>query len=665
MSSRRVLQRQIMPEGRDLDVLPLYVDPNPAFDDGVPTDGSASKELKAAAEIMARNPTTGGEQVHPDQILDRTTFRLSHGERISFASYFNAFPASYWRRWSVVDNVRLNVSVNGVGATVIVYKSMANGRTQRVDTAEIDTPGTHTVSFELSLKPFIDGGWYWYDVVAGDMDVDVSAFWDAEVPDDKVHHGTVDICITTMNRGEDCAKLLRQLGEDDALRPYLDSVMVMDQGTQLVGDNEYYPEAAAALGDKLKMLIQGNLGGSGGFARGQYESVKKGTARYMMCLDDDVVSEPEGVVRAITFGDLARRPTLVGGHMFSMYARANLHSFGEVLQPWRFWWTSAGGVEDDWDFSVRNLRASKWLHRRVDVDYNGWWMCLIPTQVLRDIGLSLPLFIKWDDLEYSIRARSAGYPTVSFPGAAVWHVPWTDKNDALDWQAYYHQRNRFVAALLHSVYPRGGRMVAESFNHQIKHLVSMQYSTVAMRHQALLDILEGPEHLHRTLATRRDDMQQLRKEYVDAQLETDRESFPPARRHKPPRRGKDSLELGNPVKAAIKAGLAPVKALRSPRPTAKQNPEIDLAAMDAKWWSISKFDSVVVSMPDGTSAAMYQRDPDTFKQMAARTVEIHKRLAQEWPELAQRYRDALDEVASPAAWEQTLAPYLEDEDDDF
>ena len=26
--------------------------------------------------------------------------------------------------------------------------------------------------------------------------------------------------------------------------------------------------------------------------------------------------------------------------------------------------------------------------------------------------------------------------------------PWTDKNDAVDWQSYLHQRNRFVAALL-------------------------------------------------------------------------------------------------------------------------------------------------------------------------------------------------------------------------
>ena len=55
----------------------------------------------------------------------------------------------------------------------------------------------------------------------------------------------------------------------------------------------------------------------------------------------------------------------------------------------------------------------------------------------------------------------------------------------LDWQAYFHLRNRFVAALLHSTYPRGGRIIRESLNHQIAHLVSMQYSTAAMRLLAL------------------------------------------------------------------------------------------------------------------------------------------------------------------------------------
>ncbi len=125
-----------------------------------------------------------------------------------------------------------------------------------------------------------------------------------------------------MNRPDYVAKLLGQIGETEELRPYLDTVMVMEQGTQLMRDSEFYPAAEKSLDDKLRVIEQGNLGGSGGYARGQLESVRKGTATYAMMMDDDVVCEPEGIIRAVTFGDLAKRPTIVGGHMFNIYKRS-------------------------------------------------------------------------------------------------------------------------------------------------------------------------------------------------------------------------------------------------------------------------------------------------------------------------------------------------------
>ncbi len=99
-------------------------------------------------------------------------------------------------------------------------------------------------------------------------------------------------------------------------------------------------------------------------------------------MDDDVVCEPEGIIRAVTFGDLARRPTIVGGHMFSLYNKSELHSFGEIVQPWRFWWMTPLDGYSRWDLSARNIRSARWLHKRVDVDFNGWFMCLIPRVVI-------------------------------------------------------------------------------------------------------------------------------------------------------------------------------------------------------------------------------------------------------------------------------------------
>jgi galactofuranosylgalactofuranosylrhamnosyl-N-acetylglucosaminyl-diphospho-decaprenol beta-1,5/1,6-galactofuranosyltransferase len=243
---------------------------------------------------------------------------------------------------------------------------------------------------------------------------------------------------------------------------------------------------------------------------------------------------------------------------------------------------------------------------------------------------------------------------VSLPGTAVWHVPWSDKNDALDWQSYFHQRNRTIAALLHSPYEHGGRVVRESFNHQVKHLFALQYSTAELRHLALEDVLAGPERLHAELGTKLPELQALRKRFSDAQTAPEPEAFPDARRAKPPKRGQDPTLPKGRVGQMLVAATSAVRQALPVRTLAQRFPEARLAAMDAKWWMIAQFDSVVVSMPDGASASWYKRDRDEFGDLLRRTVEIHQRLHREWPQLAQHYRRALPDIVSPEQWAKTF-----------
>jgi galactofuranosylgalactofuranosylrhamnosyl-N-acetylglucosaminyl-diphospho-decaprenol beta-1,5/1,6-galactofuranosyltransferase len=652
---RRVLQRFVLPADRDLDVVPLYVDTEASVLDAdkemIGTNKGAQKVNKAAA----RQAISTGTSLHPDAILDRHRLRIESSQRLSLGTYFNGFPAGYWRRWTIVDEVRLDLTVSGAGASVIVYRSMANGRSQRVDGWTCETAGPSSVSFDLTLLPFVDGGWYWFDVIAGDESAVIeAASWSAEVPADRAEVGSVTVGITTMNRPAFCAALIAQIGADDDVRALTDEVLVMEQGTDKVTDDPGFDKAESLLAGKLRVIEQGNIGGSGGFARAQFETLKAGRSKYVLFLDDDIVAEPESILRTVTFGDLARRPTIVGGHMFSIYAKSVLHSFGEIVNRHRFWWMSPKFAEDEWDLGARNLRSTRFLHRRLDVDFNPWFMCLIPTEVVREIGLSLPLFIKWDDSEYGLRAQAAGFPTVSLPGAAVWHIPWTDKNDALDWQAYFHQRNRFVAALLHSPFEHGGRLLRESLNHQIKHLIAMQYSTVELRHLALKDVLAGPDQLHAVLGTKLGEIREFRKAFPDAQLSGDPDAFPPVR-HSKPRRKNDTAEIPSRASQLVSAVLGGVRQFRGPRPLSREFPEGNLPAMDARWYNLATLDSAIVSMPDGTSASFYRREPAQFRDLLRRTLEIHERLYREWPTLSQRYRDALADVTSPDTWESTFA----------
>ena len=666
-TATRVLQRVVLPIDRDLDVLPLYVDST--------TAAANPRAHPHDDEGVMPTSTESNAARRPENILDRFRLRIPADTRVSFGTYFNAFAASYWRMWSILDAVTLQVRLSGSG-TVVVYRSTSDGRSQRVASAGTEPLAGHEAdgavtalatgsdraegdgvgqefSFTLPLKPFGDGGWYWFDVTAGNDDAVVEeAYWAGTVPLERASSGTATVGITVI-RPDSCVPLLGQLADDPDVMKVLDEVLVVDQGNTRVVDEPEFPAIDQAMGGKLRVLEQGNIGGSGGFARAQYETVTAGRSDYVLLLDDDIVAEPESILRAVTFADLASTPTLVGGHMFSLYSRSQLHSFGETINLWRFWWGPAERVRPEHDLARRNLRHTPWLHQRFDVDFNGWWMCLIPRVVLEDVGLGLPLFIKWDDAEFGVRAGAAGYPTVSMPGVAVWHVPWSDKNDALDWQAYFHQRNRTVSALLHSPYDRGGRMVRESFNHQIKHLLAMQYSVAELRIKALEDILRGPDHLHAQLVDALPAVRSMRSRHPDAQAKARPQEFPPVKA-KPPRRGKTPTEPRG-ITGLVLAALTGTVHQTLPLPsTARRNPEARVPARDARWWRLAQLNSAVVSTTDGTAATWYRRDPALFRQLLARSVTVHERLAQEWPRLARSYREALPEMTSLQAWERTF-----------
>ncbi|MGD0925902.1 MAG: glycosyltransferase [Streptosporangiaceae bacterium] len=670
--SLRILQRVVFPDG-DLDVVPLYVETH--MDRGaaelaaemateqltgrrapgagsVPVANAAVGEAQSIIRFGADVPAYPGEDAGP-----RRSAVISEGRRVSFATYFNAFPASYWRRWTSVDSVTLRIRVAGE-STIVLYRSTAKGFSHPVETITVQSDDPETVERTLPLAPFIDGGWYWFDIVAGPRPTTlIEAEWLALT--EPAPAGRVSIGITTFNRPEYMLDGLRTLGEAAEVHDLLDRVYVVDQGTNRVRNEPGFADAAKKLGDLLQIIEQGNIGGSGGFARSMDETVQAGQSDYVLLMDDDVKFDPEGILRAATFADLARRPTIVGGHMFSMYDRSLLHAFAEAIAPYKWWWGIAPNTKGRHDFARRNLRNTPWLHRRADSDYNGWWMCLIPTQIIREIGLALPVFIKWDDAEYGVRARAHGYPTVSLPGVASWQVPWDDKDDARDWQAYYHLRNRLVTALLHSPEPHGGKLLSESMERQLQSLLSMQYSTAALRLLAIEDVLTGPDHLHRDIGTKLKQLREYRLEFPDAQGAADIESFPPARR-RAPEAVKDSTTPTNRVNLLTKAASGMARQFRPVREGARKRPQMALPFQDASWWVLVKLDSALVSTAEGTTAAWYQRDPKLFRSLGLRSMIAHRKLRRQWARLAAEYRSAAAGFNSPEKWRETFAASADD-----
>lgn len=663
----KTLQKVILPRPQQISTLPLYVDAGESYGaqlstmnkalgggGGFATDVEDSKKSSASAvPVAAASP-----KVDASDVIGRRSTLVRAGSRISFATYFNAFPASYWKRWTTVEKVRLHIETTGSG-TVIVNKSNARGALQQVETHIVS--GETVLDIDLSLKPFGDGGWYWFDLMGGSEDLTLNyAEWQTAIePEQQKTAGKITLEITTMNKVTYCLDNLRSLGSNPEALELLQEVLIVDQGTQKLQDHPDFEEVVAPLAGKFRLINQANLGGSGGFSRGMYEAVQNGSD-YALLLDDDVVLEPESIIRLHTFAELCRKPTIVGAHMFDIYNRTVLHTFGEIVNTYRFQPDQPHEEQElGHDFQRANLRSVPWLHRRIDVDYNGWWMDLIPTQVIREIGLSLPIFIKWDDAEFGLRAKKAGFNTVSLPGAAVWHVSWIDKDDLVGWQAYFHIRNRIIASLIHSPYERGGRLLQESLQADVKHLLSMQYFTEQGRIMALRDVLAGPDQLHAIQPQRLPEIRALMKEYSDAQLKEDIDSFPEPKMSKPPRHAVRPPSYARlPLWAIMNIAWHLFKPVEH---TSSEHPQAQIAHQDNRWWRTSKYDSVLVSNAEGTALSWYQRRPEQLRSKLAEATRLTAQLVCQWPKLSEQYRSAADRITSFQAWEETFAQYTESE----
>ena len=628
------LQNVVFPVTKDPDVLPLY------------TDSEVWTKIDGQHVRLSQNASI-------DNVLSRTSLRVRSGSRVSLASYFNAFPASYWQRWTVVEQVTLSIEVSGRG-TVIVYRSNAQGVQQRVDSVEIAGAAQH--EFELPLRSFGDGGWYWFDIVAGAEDVVLErGSWSTEAR--PVETGKLSLGMTTYNKPDYCVTTLENVAGDPALLEGIDRIFLVDQGTQKVRDQQGFDEVAAKLGDKLAYIEQGNLGGSGGFSRSMAETLEREDTDFLMLLDDDVEFETESALRALQFGRFNREPVIVGGHMFDLLDKPVMHAWAEVVDRADFKWGPSFKAQHRHDMRKQNLRQTKWMHARLDADYNGWWMCMIPKKVIADIGLSLPVFIKWDDAEYGLRAQRAGYRTVSMPGVALWHVSWLDKDDTQDWQAFFHTRNRMVAALLHTNAASGSKMLQLSGRHDIKKLLNMQYYAVQLAVDGMRSVLRGPAGLHTSISTEMPAARARAAEFPETRVYKPGDTDTPASIGG---RALPAIEEEKPMgPSGVPLAVFTAKALqaqwrRKSSEAEGRAPELEYSKPDANWWVIPQHESVLIGAADGSGKMWFRHDRAKFRRLFKEARDLRREIAKNWDSLAAEYRAALPEITSVAEWKKTF-----------
>ncbi|RSN20924.1 glycosyl transferase [Streptomyces sp. WAC 05977] len=577
-------------------------------------------------------------------VRERAGITIEPASKVSGNTYFGRFPASYWQRWTDVTEVQVEAVVSGDGQLSVGASDIEGDA--RVVAAEIVTGAKQQkVTLTAKLDKFYDGGALWLDLeTEGGQSLSVEKVrWTVEAPE-KIRPTAVTIC--TMNRADDCLSNLQALAADVSSLETLDAIYVADQGTDLVESRDGFEQVAKDLGEKLHYIKQPNLGGAGGFTRGLYEVAGHTETEHanVLFMDDDVLLEPDLVIRMTAFSNRTVNPVIVGGQMLNLLHPNQLHVGAEYArlntlepgQPVQHSLSTADllGVDEE------TLKPNR-QERRLDAGYNGWWSCLIPYEVVKATGYPLPFFFQWDDAEYSYRARAHGFPTVTLPGAGVWHADfhWKDWDE---WHRYFNLRNSIITAALHS--PFNLNLLSRVLLAQlVRYLLGMQYGLSATLIKAVEDFLEGPEVLRDGGVAAMKEIRRIRDEY------------PETKRHKAtdvPGIASNDIGIINSAPRPSMQRLVLIKRILD-RVLGRSRHSLGAIPIDeAHWWHVATFDTAVVT--DASQEGVRVRSYDRAKMfdLARRGAKVIQRLRKEGAAVQEQYKRAMPELTSRDNWKR-------------
>ena len=248
---------------------------------------------------------------------------------------------------------------------------------------------------------------------------------------------SVAAVVVTYNRADLLSRTLDGLAAQT--RP-LDEVVVVDNAS-----SDHTAEVLAAhRGLNLHVVASpDNLGGAGGFHLGLQTAHGRGHDRIWL-MDDDVVPAPDclatllahdgpclAAVREDTRGRLVEKAAL----------RFDLRN-PLAIRP------KTASVE-----SRYGARAA--MPERVQLENVSFEGFLVRRDVVDAIGLPDPsFFIFYDDVDFAVRARRAGFPVWAVRDAVMVRQLEFDQQHALDsWKGYYMYRNLFVVHFRHGENP--------------------------------------------------------------------------------------------------------------------------------------------------------------------------------------------------------------------
>lgn len=583
---------------------------------------------------------------------------LTAADAFDFTTFFGSLSSCKWREYTIAQTFHLHVELKGAASTVIqTFADSFSYTPQRVEDKRFEVPACedwHVLDFELAPDPVagIDG----FIVETRGAVRMRNAYYYADINENLIRPVELALATTTFKKEayvKHNIKLVssRILDSNQAISKHF-HMHVVDNGRTLDVKELERPGIIIHHND--------NVGGAGGFARGMIAAMEQEPkATHVLLMDDDVTISPESIIRTYNLLGIVNdehRDAFVSGAMMNMeepdirWEDTGFMTFAGAcrqIKPVLRVTQLENVVQNELFKPLSNIPA----YSDTKQAYAAWWYCCIPMSLIERNGLPLPIFVRFDDVEYGMRCHPK---FMTMNGICIWHAAFHMRYNA-GVERYQTTRNAFIAQLTTGMAPRTDFL--KEFHHNVHlELKKYNYADAELALEGFEDFLKGPEYImQRGIAEKRfmDANRNKEKMYTFAELHDRALSL--------------GVELDKLTLETVTSDIPRKKTdamvdfitFNGQRISAGYNIKGKVAIIDAVGWSypagkMRQAETIIAVDIFGKKASIRQKDVRRFNEIWSRYKKDVKYYKAHKEELKRAYVAARDKMTSVTFWKQYL-----------
>ena len=395
---------------------------------------------------------------------------LEKDSSVDLLTYFNAFSAIKWKKYTNIDSLSLYVDFEGEACAELVHLSEEGLRS--LTSWKLLAPERTTLELPLGIYP--NTGILGLRIHTERPSILHGGGWLSDAPETQPVR--LGIGITTYRREGAVKAAVARLGKAIIEHPlYHDSITitVVDNGQTLVpGD---VPAAT--------LIPNRNLGGTGGFMRSLLHYRDAGAFTHCLFMDDDASCEAGSLFRGISFIRHAKDMSLaLSGAMLSENVQfiqwENGAWFDKCCHP----------MHCNYDLLRPNVLLENEKEDEPQPTYGAWWFFMFPINRVK--MFSFPFFVRGDDIEFSY---TNNFQIARMNGIAVWQEDFKIKESPMT--LYLDTRSHILHHLVLEHIDHGPLQILQMVWHFFHRFNwSYQYDTANAIVMSFADMLEGPKY---------------------------------------------------------------------------------------------------------------------------------------------------------------------------